>query len=107
VHFVGLGRGLAGYVVPSRINGVLSVGRPAIVAADADSEIALLVEEGGCGIAIAPGRADLLAGAIRDAYEGRYDLAELGRRGREYAVANLDESILIGRYKRLIAELLA
>ena len=31
VHFVGLGKGLAGYVVPSRLYGILAVGRPVIV----------------------------------------------------------------------------
>src|SRR5439155_25839224 len=90
LHFVGLGRGLAGYVVPSRINGVLSVARPVLVAADGDSEIVAVVEEAGCGISVPPGRADLVAGAIRDAHEGRYDLAEMGRRGREYVVSKLD-----------------
>ena len=38
VHVVGLARGLAGYVVPSRLYGVLAVARPVIVAADAESE---------------------------------------------------------------------
>ena len=28
VHFVGLPRGLAGYIVPSRVNGILAAGRP-------------------------------------------------------------------------------
>ena len=40
VHVVGLARGLAGYVVPSRLYGVLAVARPVIVAADAESETA-------------------------------------------------------------------
>ena len=40
VHVVGLARGLAGYVVPSRLYGILAVGRPVIVAADAESETA-------------------------------------------------------------------
>ena len=44
VHVVGLARGLAGYVVPSRLYGVLAVGRPVICAADAESETAQLVE---------------------------------------------------------------
>ncbi len=34
VHVVGLARGLSGYVVPSRLYGILAVGRPVIVAAD-------------------------------------------------------------------------
>ncbi len=45
VHYVGLARGLSGFVVPSRLYGILAAGKPVIVAADADSETARLVEE--------------------------------------------------------------
>src|SRR6266498_2009849 len=37
VHVVGLAHGLAGYVVPSRLYGILAVGRPVIAAADRKS----------------------------------------------------------------------
>jgi len=106
LHFVGLARGLSGYVVPSRMNGVLSVARPVLVGADPESEIVQVVETVGCGISVLPGRADLVAGAIRDAYEGRYDLDEMGRRGREYVLSEIDERISIERYRRLFAGLL-
>ena len=46
VHVVGLARGLSGYVVPSRLYGILAAGRPVIVAADAESETAQLVTRG-------------------------------------------------------------
>ena len=102
VHVVGLARGLSGYVVPSRLYGILSAGRPVIVTADADSETAAVVAKVGCGIVVPPGRAELLAAAIRDAYEGRLDLAEMGRRGREYVAAEADRSVAVGRYRELL-----
>src|SRR6476661_6360296 len=74
VHVVGLAPGLAGYVVPSRLYGILAVARPVIVAADAESETAQVVERAGCGIVVPPGRPELLARAIRDAHDGKYDL---------------------------------
>src|SRR5207248_1651275 len=40
LHYVGLGRGLSGYVVPSRLYGILSAGRAVLVAADEESETA-------------------------------------------------------------------
>ncbi len=49
VHVIGLASGLSGYVVPSRLYGVLAVGRPVIVAADAESETAQVVERAGAG----------------------------------------------------------
>ena len=54
VHVVGLARGLAGYVVPSRLYGVLAAGRPVIAAADAESETAQLVRAVGCGVVVPP-----------------------------------------------------
>ena len=105
LHYVGLGRGLSGYVVPSRMYGILSAGRPVLVAADADSETAALVESVGCGLLAPPSRPELVAVAIRAAYDGSHDLEAMGRRGRDYVVAEADRSIAIERYRRLLREL--
>ena len=106
IHFVGLGRGLSGYVVPSRVYGILAAGKPIIAAADEDSETAQLVRRIGCGVAIPPGRPDLLAEEIRRAAGGEYDLAEMGRRGREWVVAEAGREHAVERYRRLLAELI-
>jgi colanic acid biosynthesis glycosyl transferase WcaI len=105
VHVVGLARGLSGYVVPSRLYGILAVGRPVIVAADAESETAQLVEQVRCGVVVPPGRPELLAEAIRAAHGGELDLAEMGARGREYVAANADRSVAVGHYRDLLREL--
>jgi glycosyltransferase involved in cell wall biosynthesis len=105
LHFVGLARGLSGYVVPSRLYGILAAGRPVIVSADADSETAQVVSEVGCGIVLPPGRPELVARAIRDAYEGRLDLEEMGRRGREYVTAEADRDVAVRRYRTVLGEL--
>jgi colanic acid biosynthesis glycosyl transferase WcaI len=105
VHVVGLARGLAGYVVPSRLYGILSVGRPVIVAADESSETAHVIEESGAGLVVPPGRPELLAAAIRRAHAGEIDLEELGRRGREYVRSQADRTVALGRYRALLREL--
>jgi colanic acid biosynthesis glycosyl transferase WcaI len=107
VHVVGLARGLAGYVVPSRLYGILSAGRPVVVAADEESETARIVAEVGCGIVIAPGRPELLARTLRELHAGEHDLAEMGRRGREYVEREADRSVAMQRYRAVVAELLA
>jgi colanic acid biosynthesis glycosyl transferase WcaI len=107
IHVVGLAKGLSGYVVPSRLYGILSVGRPVIVAADRDSETAQLVERVECGVVVPPGRPELLAEAIRNAYEGELPLEEMGKRGREYVTEEADRAVAIGRYRRLLSELQA
>lgn len=106
LHYVGLVHGLAGYVVPSRVYGVLATARPVLVAADDDSETADLVRTVGCGIVVPPDRADLVAATIRDAYEGRLELEEMGRRGRAYVERDADRLVALGRYRRLVGELL-
>ena len=102
LHYVGLGRGLSGYVVPSRLYGILSAGRPVLVAADEESETAGVVRSVGCGIVVPPNRPELVAQAIRDAYDGRHDLEAMGHRAREYVVAEADRSVAIERYRRLL-----
>ena len=106
LHFVGLARGLSGYVVPSRLYGILAAARPVLAAAEEDSETAQLVRSAGCGIVVPPGRPELLAQAIRAAAGGAHDLEEMGRRGRAWVEAHADKRIAIGRYRFLLDELL-
>ena len=105
VHVVGLAPGLAGYVVPSRLYGILAVARPVIVAADLESETAQVVQRIGCGIVVPPARPELLARAIRDAHDGKYDLAAMGVRGREWVEQEADRSVAVRRYRDLLGEL--
>jgi colanic acid biosynthesis glycosyl transferase WcaI len=107
VHVVGLAPGLAGYVVPSRLYGVLATGRPVIVAADRESETARVVEEAGAGVVVPPGRPELLARAIRRAYDGELDLAGMGDRGRTYVAGEADRSVALQRYRTVLRELVA
>ena len=105
LHFVGLARGLSGYVVPSRLYGILAAGRPVIASAEPDSETAQVVTEVGCGVVVPPGRPELVARAIRDAYDGKLDLEDMGRRGREYVTAEADRAVAVGRYRSVLREL--
>jgi glycosyltransferase involved in cell wall biosynthesis len=104
VHFVGLAHGLSGFVVPSRIYGILAVGRPVVVAADADSETAMLVQELGCGLVVPPGRPELLAGVLRELASGAHDLVAMGLRGRRYVEEQGDREVAIAQYRDLLTE---
>jgi glycosyltransferase involved in cell wall biosynthesis len=107
VHVVGLARGLAGYVVPSRLYTILAAGRPVIVAADDESETARVVREVDCGIVVPPGRPELLAAAIRRAHGGELDLAAMGERGRAYVTAEADRQVAVERYRKLLGDVVA
>ena len=105
VHFVGLSLGLAGYVVPSRLYGILAAGRPVLAAVEEDSETAGVVRQADCGIVLPPGRPDRLAAAIRAAHAGELDLEGMGHRARSYATSEATREVAMGRYRELLAEL--
>lgn len=104
LHFVGLARGLAGFVVPSRMYGILAAGRPVLVSADEESETARIVRESGCGVVVPPGRPELVAGVIRDVVEGRLSVEGMGERGRAWAEREADRSVAFERYRALVAD---
>jgi putative colanic acid biosynthesis glycosyltransferase WcaI len=107
VHVVGLARGLAGYIVPSRMWGVLAAGRPVIAAAEDESETAVVVRKTGCGVVVPPGDPLSLAVAIRDFHDGVYDLDDMGHRARAYAETETDRSIAVSRYRDVLEEIRA
>ena len=105
LHFLGLARGLSGFVVPSRVYGILAAGRPVLVSADRESETVRLVEEAECGLVVPPGRPEAVARVIRDVVEGRLSLEGMGERGREWVEREADQQVAFGRYRRLVSEL--
>ena len=104
VHFVGLARGLAGYVVPSRLWGVLAAGRPVLAGAEDESETIAVVRDAQCGISVPPGDPLRLAEAIRACHDGVYDLEAMGRRARAYAEGEADRSVAVARYREVLEE---
>ena len=52
VHFISLDDGFGGLVVPSKVFGVLSVGRPIIFQGSAESEIANMLIDHNCGVQV-------------------------------------------------------
>jgi glycosyltransferase involved in cell wall biosynthesis len=104
VHVVSLARGLAGYIVPSKVYGIMAAGRPFIAAVEPDSEPALIAGEVGCGLVVPPGDAEALAAAILRARDAE-DLAAMGRRGREAMERRFDRKVAVSAYRRLLGEL--
>ncbi len=65
VFIVSLKRGLAGFIVPSKLYGILAAGRPFIAAVERDCEAAQIATEHDCGVVVEPGDREQMAGAIR------------------------------------------
>ena len=58
VFLVSLKPGLEGYIVPSKLYGILAAGRPYVAAVDPSCEAAAIACEHGCGVVADPGVSD-------------------------------------------------
>jgi glycosyltransferase involved in cell wall biosynthesis len=105
VHFVGLRRGLAGYIVPSKVYGILAAGKPFIAAVEEGSEPAMIVREHGCGVRIEPGDPYALAHAVIEMREA--DRVGMGKRGREALESRFDRPIAVKAYLDLLESTVA
>jgi putative colanic acid biosynthesis glycosyltransferase WcaI len=61
---VSLKPGLEGYIVPSKVYGILASGRPFVAAVDPSCEAAVIARDHHCGTVATPGRLDELVAAI-------------------------------------------
>lgn len=83
VHLVILKPELEGLIVPSKIYGVMSAGKPILYIGDKNGEVAAIVEDHGIGMAVAEGDSDSLVSIIlriKASDESRLEMGEASRR---------------------------
>lgn len=104
VHFVVNAKGIKGVSVPSKLYGVMSVGKPVLGILEEGSEARLIIEESGCGIVAPPGDykaiQQLIAYFIKD--RGSIRQAQMGEAGREYLTKHLTKKVSIEKYRKEI-----
>ena len=97
LFIVSLQRGLAGYIVPSKLYGILAAGRPYIAAVEDDCEVAAITRAHDCGVVVEPGAAAPLADAIgrfvRDPARGE----RMGHKARTLGLS-FDRHLQVARY---------
>jgi len=82
VFVVSLQKGLAGYIVPSKLYGILAAGRPYVAAVEADCEVAALTTRWGCGRLAEPGDPRSMADAILAFYRDSAGTQAAGEQAR-------------------------
>jgi colanic acid biosynthesis glycosyl transferase WcaI len=86
VHFVSLLPALEGLIVPSKIYGILAAGRPAVFVGDVAGDLARMVREQDCGIAVAVGDSERLAAELRALRDSPSRLEMMGKNARRLAL---------------------
>lgn len=101
VHFVVNAKGIKGVSVPSKLYGVMAVGKPVLGIMDEGAEARLIVEEAECGISVEPGDYKAIEALIGKyiKLQGSEKLAEMGARGREYLIRNLTRKVSVEKYR--------
>jgi glycosyltransferase involved in cell wall biosynthesis len=97
VFLVSLKRGLAGYIVPSKLYGILAAGRPYVAAVDEDSEVASITRENECGMLVAPGDVGGMIHELSRLYRDRNLARRLGENARR-ASAQFDRRKQVRAY---------
>ena len=101
VFVVSLQRGFAGYIVPSKLYGILAAGRPYVAAVEESCEVAAITRLRQCGLVAEPGDAASLARRVRDLYEDRALTTRLGANARAAGLL-FDRAVQVGRYASLL-----
>ena len=104
VFVVSLKQGLAGYIVPSKLYGILAAGRPYVAAVEEDCEAAIIAKQYACGLTAKPGTPQDLADKILALYHDRALTRRLGANARQAGLA-FDRPVHIRAYYELFRQL--
>ena len=97
-HLVSLKPSLEGLIVPSKLYGIMAVGRPVIFIGARDGEVARIIRDLRCGLVVEPGDAEGLARAIRNIDP------EMGRRGRDAYQSRFAPHHAFAAWERVLQE---
>jgi glycosyltransferase involved in cell wall biosynthesis len=102
IQVVSLRRGLGGFVVPSKLYGILASGRPYVAAVDAESEVAVLTRRYDSGLVVTPGDPEALARGIRRLHDDAAFRRRLGANALD-ASARHDRPVAVTAYHELLS----
>lgn len=105
VHLVVNAQGIKGISVPSKIYGVLAVGKYVIGVLEEDSEARNIIEKSKVGKCVSPMDYEGFKNLILDGFKNWSSLYKIGLNGRRYLEENLSMEISINKYKNLFNEL--
>lgn len=106
LHLVSLKSTLEGLIVPSKFYGIAAAGRPSLFVGDVRGEIAALIREHNCGMAIAEGDPEGLARAIEALAGDAVLCAQMGRSARIAFENRWEKKIAVAAWRSTLTRLL-
>ena len=105
VHVIVLREGLARSSVPSKLYSILAAARPVVASVDPDTEVARVIEDAGCGAAVAPGDSDAFIAAVGSLIDDPAERSAAGERGRSFVEGWMSPAGAAAAYQDLFEEL--
>lgn len=106
IHLVVNQKGIKGVSVPSKIYGIMAVGKPILGVLENGSEAQMLIEKSNCGNVVEPQNYSEIVTAIKDFYKkDRESLIKQGLNGREYLEQNLKRQSSIDKYRKVLKKI--
>lgn len=102
VHWLSLKPELEGLIVPSKFYGIAAAGRPVIAITATNGEIARLVRQHRCGIAIEPGNVDALVAALVLLSTDEEQRFAMGTRARAMLDAHFTRQHAFAHWQRVL-----
>jgi colanic acid biosynthesis glycosyl transferase WcaI len=106
VFIVSLKSGLAGYIVPSKLYGILAAGKPYVAAVDTESEVAIISNEFECGLLAEPENPKDIADKVLTLYRDPVLRMRMGENARN-ASFQFDQKIQVAAYHTLFTKLIS
>ncbi len=96
--------GIEGIMVPCKLFGIMSAGRPALFIGSPTSEISRVIEESDCGNTVEQGDTDSLVKAILSYVNGEHDFKLAGERARTALKEKYSSNIRCQQWEQLIIQ---
>jgi glycosyltransferase involved in cell wall biosynthesis len=93
-------------VIPSKILGYMSAGRPVVASLPLDGDAPRVINDAECGICVEPGDPHKLGDAILHMYQERKQCDVCGKNGRKYILVHHDREICVLQYERIFSEMI-
>lgn len=104
IHLLPQRAGAADLVMPSKLTGILSSGRPVIATADTGTQVARVVSgdspQQACGLVVPAEEASALHAAVEQLIEDKSLRQRLGANARAYAVEHLGKQQVLEQFER-------